>query len=222
MKVKKSGKQFAVIGLGRFGSSMAVSLYKMGYDVLAIDNDLKKVQDFSNDFTHVVQANSTDENALRELGILNFDVVIVAIGEDIESNIMTTLQLKEIGVKYIVAMARTPLQMKVLEKIGADRVVAPEHDMAQRVAYNLVSTNVMDYIELSDEFSIAETTLPKAFIGKTLIEANLRAKYNINVVAIKRGRHLIVSPMPSEKFHENDVIVVVGDNNGINGLESLE
>ena len=159
---------------------------------------------------------------MRELGILNFDVVVVAIGEDIEANIMTTLQLKEIGVKYIVSMARSPLQIKVLEKIGADRVVAPERDMAQRVAYNLASTNVMDYIELSDEFSIAELVIPRAFINKTLVESNIRAKYNINVVAIKRGEHLIVSPLPSEVMHENDVVVVVGDNENINGLEKLK
>ncbi|MBB5337231.1 potassium channel family protein [Pectinatus brassicae] len=222
MKLKSDTKQFAVIGLGRFGSNMAMSLYKMGYDVLAIDKNMKKVQDFSNAFTHVVQADSTDENALRELGILNFDVVVVAIGEDIEANIMTTLQLKEIGVKYIVSMARSPLQIKVLEKIGADRVVAPERDMAQRVAYNLASTNVMDYIELSDEFSIAELVIPRAFINKTLVESNIRAKYNINVVAIKRGEHLIVSPLPSEVMHENDVVVVVGDNENINGLEKLK
>lgn len=222
MDSKKNGKQFAVIGLGRFGSHIATNLYKMGYDVLAIDKNMDKVQDFSNEFTHVVQADTTDEKALRELGILNFDVVIVAIGEDIEANIMTTLQLKEIGVQYIVAAARSPLQIKVLEKIGADRVVAPERDMAQRVAYNLASTNVMDYIELSNKFSIAEITVPRAFVDKTLVESNIRAKYNINVVAIKRGEDVIVSPMPTEKLHEDDIVVVVGDNEHINGLENLK
>ena len=133
-------RQFAVVGLGRFGRNIAKSLHEMGYDVLAIDKDMEKVQDFSHEVTHVVQADTTDEEALRSLGILNFDVVIVAIGDDTEANIMTTLQLKEIGVPYIVAIAKSPLQIKVLEKIGANRIVAPERDMARRVAYNLAST----------------------------------------------------------------------------------
>ena len=129
---KPKDRQFAVIGLGRFGRNIAVALHEMGYDVLAVDKDMEKVQDFSHEVTHVVQADTTDEIALRSLGILNFDVVIVAIGDDIEANIMTTLQLKEIGVPYIVAIARTVLQIKLLEKIGANRVVAPERDMADR------------------------------------------------------------------------------------------
>lgn len=217
-----ASKQFAVIGLGRFGSNIALSLYEMGHEVLAIDREIKKVQDFSNDFTHVVQADSTDENALREIGIVNFDVVIVAIGADIAANIMTTLLLKEMGVKYIVSVARNRLQMKVLKKIGTNRIVAPEYDMARRVAYNLTSSTVMDYIELSSEYSIAETTVPKILIGKTLIDANMRSIYNINVVAIKRNGDIIIPPPPTEKLQEGDVIVIVGSNAGILKLETME
>ena len=219
---KQNERQFAVIGLGRFGRNIAIALHEMGYDVLAIDRDMERVQEFSHEVTHVVQADTTDEDALRSLGILNFDVVIVAIGSDIEANIMTTLQLKEIGVPYIVAIARNVLQIKVLEKIGANRVVAPERDMARRVAYNLASTNIMDYIELSPQFSIVEIAVPKAIRGKSLSESNIRAKYGLNVVAIKRHDNLIVSPLPTEKLLENDVVVVVGSNEGINGLEALE
>lgn len=221
-KNSRNARQFAIIGLGRFGSNMAKALHKMGYEVLAVDKSMQKVQEFSDEVTHVVQADATDENALRALGILNFDVVVVAIGEDVQSNIMTTLQLKEIGVKYIVATARNTLQMKLLEKIGANRVVSPERDMARRVAYNLASTSVMDYIELSPQFSIVEITVPKAFLNKTLAESNIRAKYGINIVAIKRADHLIISPLPSEKLKEHDIAVVVGSNEGINGLEELE
>lgn len=217
-----ASKQFAVIGLGRFGSNIALSLYEMGHEVLAIDCDIKKVQDFSNDFTHVVQADSTDENALREIGIVNFDVVIVAIGADIAANIMTTLLLKEMGVKYIVSVARNRLQMKVLKKIGTNRIVAPEYDMARRVAYNLTSSTVMDYIELSSEYSIAETTVPKILIGKTLIDADMRSIYNINVVAIKHNGDIIIPPPPTEKLQEGDVIVIVGSNAGILKLETME
>ena len=222
MKTKSENRQFAIIGLGRFGSNMAKALHKMGYEVLAIDKDMQKVQEFSNEFTHVVQADATDEDALRALGILNFDVVVVAIGENLQSNVLATLQLKEIGARYIVATARDTLQIKLLEKIGADRVVSPERDMARRVAYNLASTSVMDYIELSPEFSIVEITVPHSFQNKTLVESNIRAKYGINVVAIKRGEDLIVSPQPTEHLLKDDIAVVVGSNEGINSLEALE
>ena len=215
-------RQFAVIGLGRFGRNIAKALYEMGYDVLAIDKDMERVQEFSHEVTHVVQADSTDEDALRSLGILNFDVVIVAIGKDTEANIMTTLQLKEIGVPYIVAIARTVLQIKVLEKIGANRVVAPERDMARRVAYNLASTNIMDYIELSPKCSIVEIAIPELLRNKALRESNIRAKYGLNVVAIKRHDNLIISPLPTEVLMENDIAIVVGSNESINGLEELE
>ena len=218
----KKDRQFAVIGLGRFGSNMAKALSKMGYEVLAIDKNQHKVQEFSDEVTHVVQADTTDENALRELGILNFDVVVVAIGEDVQANVLTTLQLKEIGVNFIVATSRNSLHTKLLEKVGADRIVAPERDMARRVAYNLASTSVMDYIELSPRFSIVEITAPKAFQNKTIAESNIRAKYGINVVAIKRGEDLIISPLPSEKIIKDDIVVVVGENESINGLEALE
>lgn len=221
-KIKGQDRQFAIIGLGRFGSNMAKALHKMGYEVLAVDKNPQKVQDISEDVTHVIQADATDENALRAMGILNFDAVVVAIGEDIQSNILTTLQLKEIGVPYIVATAQNSLHAKLLEKIGADRVVAPERDMARRVAYNLASTNVMDYIELSPKFSIVEITVPKSFQNKTLAESNVRAKYGINIVAIKRDDHLIISPLPSEQLRENDIAVVVGSNESINRLEELE
>ena len=218
----KKDRQFAVIGLGRFGSNMAKALSKMGYEVLAIDKNQHKVQEFSDEVTHVVQADTTDENALRELGILNFDVVVVAIGEDVQANVLTTLQLKEIGVNFIVATSRNSLHTKLLEKVGADRIVAPERDMARILAYNLASTSVMDYIELSPRFSIVEITAPKAFQNKTIAESNIRAKYGINVVAIKRGEDLIISPLPSEKIIKDDIVVVVGKNESINGLEALE
>lgn len=221
MKSKKDIRQFAIIGLGRFGSNMAKALTKMGYEVLAIDKNMERVQEFSNEFTHVVQADATDENALRELGILNFDVVVVAIGEDMQANVLTTLQLKEIGAPYIVSMARDSLQIKLLEKIGADRVVSPERDMARRVAYNLASTSVMDYIELSPQFSIVEIAVPEDFLDKTLMESDIRAKYGINVVAIKRKNDLIISPRPTERLQKGDVAIVVGSNDGINSLEEL-
>ena len=214
-------KQFAVIGLGRFGTSVATTLHQMGYEVLAIDSDEERVQEFSNEVTHVVQADTTDETTLSALGIRNFDVVIVAIGQDVQANILTTLQLKEMGVPYIVSKASSKLHGKMLEKLGADRVIYPERDMGQRVAHNLVSSSVLDYIELSPNLNIMEVSVPKTVVGKTLAETNLRAKYGINVVAIKRGDEIIIPPQPSEKIMIQDVLVVVGNIKGIQSLEGL-
>ena len=215
-------KQFAVIGLGRFGFSVAQTLSKAGYDVLAIDSNEESVQGISEFVTHVVQADTTDENSLKAIGIRNFDVVVVAIGENVQANILTTLLLKELGVPYIVAKAKNELHGKMLAKLGADRVVYPERDMGVRVAHNLVSTNVMDYIALSPNLSLVEVSAPKPLIGKSLAEANLRAKYGVNVVAMKRGDQLMVPPMPSEKIQELDVMIIVGASAGVQKLEDFE
>jgi len=217
----KKEKQFAVIGLGRFGASVAMTLLKMGYEVLAIDNNPDQVQKFGDSITHVVQADTTDENALKELGIRNFDTVVVAIGADIQANTMTTLLLKELGVNRIVAKASNALHGKMLQKIGADRVVYPERDMGCRVAHNLAAPNVLDYIELTPEVSVVEVSAPQMLLGKSLAEAELRSVYGINVVAIKRGEQMIVPPLPDEKIREQDILIVVGDSMGAQRLEEL-
>ncbi|HMM21167.1 MAG TPA: TrkA family potassium uptake protein [Selenomonadales bacterium] len=218
----KKLKQFAVIGLGRFGSSVARTLFEAGHEVLAIDADVEQVQKFSDDVTHVVQADTTDENSLKALGIRNFDVVVVAIGEDMQANVLTTLLVKELGVPFIVAKARNELHGKMLEKIGADRVVYPERDMGMRVAHNLVSTNVLDFIELSPNLSLVEVAAPRALVGRSLAEANLRAQYGVNVVAMKRDDEIIVPPLPSEKIRDSDILILVGGTAGIHKLEELE
>lgn len=218
----KSNKQFAVIGLGRFGTSVATTLHKAGYDVLAVDIDQERVQKFSDEVTHVAQADTTDENSLIALGIRNFDVVVVAIGDDIQANVLTALLIKELGVPYIVAKASSSLHGKMLQKIGANRVVYPEYDMGQRVAHNLVSTNVLDYIELSPNLSLVEITAPKMLVGRTLVETNLRGNYEVNVVAIKRGEEIIVPPRPTEQIAEQDILIIVGKIKGVQQLEAME
>ena len=218
----KQTKQYAVIGLGRFGSSVALTLARAGYEVLAIDSHEERAQQISDEVTHVAVADTTDESALKALGLRNFDVVVVAIGEDIQANVLTTLLLKELGAKHIVAKARNELHGKMLQKIGADRVVYPERDMGTRVAHNLVSTNVLDYIELSPNLSLVEITAPQALVGKSLIQSNLRAKYEINVVAIKRDTTLLVPPDPMEKIQSGDILLVVGNNDGLQILEEMD
>lgn len=161
-------KQFAVIGCGRFGSSVAKTLYKLGNDVLAIDRDGEIIQDISDSVTHAAEADVMDENVLKDLGIRNFDVVIVSIGSDLEASIMATLVAKELGVKTVVAKAQNELHAKVLYKIGADKVIFPERDMGVRVAHNLVSTNILDFIELSPDYSIVEINAISEWENKAL------------------------------------------------------
>lgn len=213
-------KQFAVIGLGRFGSSVARTLYELGHEVLGIDSDADNVQSMSGALTHVVQADATEEDVLRRLGIRNFDVVVVAIGHDIQASVLITLMLKELGVKYVVAKAASDLHGKVLSKIGADRVVYPERDMGIRVAHNLIASNVLDYIELAPEYSIVEMTAGENLAGKSLKELNLRARYGINVMALKRGNEVKLSPGPEDTIATGDVIVLVGPSDELAKIET--
>ncbi|MDD3839557.1 MAG: TrkA family potassium uptake protein [Clostridia bacterium] len=213
-------KQFVVIGLGRFGSSVARTLYALGHDVLAIDKDEELIQDISDSVTHAVQADATDENALKSLGIRNFDVAVITIGSDIQASIMITLLAKELGVKYVITKAQNELHAKVLYKIGVDRVVFPERDMGVRVAHNLVSSNILDYIELDPDFSIIEITAISRWIGKTLEELDMRARYGVNVLAIKQGNDINISPRGDDLIQENDILVVVGSNEDIKRLEN--
>lgn len=213
-------KQYVVIGLGRFGSSIAKTLYSLGNDVLAIDKDEEVVQEMADNVTHAVQADSTDENSLRALGVSNFDVAIVSIGSDIQGSIMATLLVKELGVKKIIAKANNELQGRVLKKIGASRVVFPERDMGVRVAHNLVSSSILDYIELSPEYSIAEIVSPSEWEGKTLKDLNMRSKYGINVMALKKNNEVNVSPTAEEIIEEGDIIVAIGGVEELNDLES--
>lgn len=212
-------KQFAVIGLGRFGTSVAQALYHMGHDVLAVDISEERVNSVMKDVTHVVQVDSTNEAAVRSLGLDNFNVVIVSIGQDVQASILTTLILKELGVKNIVAKARTELHGKVLYKIGANRVVYPEWDMGVRVAHNLVSANILDFIELSDDYSIVEIKAPPNMVGKTLQQLALRAKMGVTILAIKGEEGINVSPGANDRVREGEILVLVGKNEQLQKIE---
>ncbi|OFI06142.1 Ktr system potassium uptake protein A [Clostridium acetireducens DSM 10703] len=216
-----SKKQFIVIGLGRFGSSVAKTLYALGNDVLAIDSDEDKVQNVADSVTHSIQLDGTDENSLKSLGIGNFDVAVVTIGSDLQASVLVTLIIKELGVKNIIAKANNELHAKVLYKIGADRVILPERDMGVRVAHNLVSTNILDYIELSQDYSIAEIASPSEWYGKTLDELNVRANYGINIVAIKRENDINVSPAAEDTIKPGDIIVAIGSTSELSKLENF-
>lgn len=204
-------KQFVVIGLGRFGSSVARTLVGMGHEVLVIDKSEEKVQALSDVVTHGVVGDATDEKLLKQLGIRNFDVVIASIGENAQANVLVTMLSKELGVKYVVAKAVNDLYGKILAKVGADRVVYPEREMGERVAHNLVDTNLLDYIELSPEYSVIEIVASKRMAGKSLKELNLRARFGITLILIKRGEEVNASPGADDVIKEGDILVISGD-----------
>jgi trk system potassium uptake protein len=212
-------KEFAVIGLGRFGGSICKTLSEQGMEVLAIDMDEDKVNEFANIASHAVVGDSTDESVLKSLGIRNFDHVIVAIGDNIQASILTTLILKELGVENITVKAQNDYHEKVLTKIGADKIVHPERDMGRRIATSIISNNVLDYLELSEEHSIVEIVASSRVDGHSLIDLDIRAKYGINIVAIKRGKEIIVSPQASEIIRQGDILIVIGADVDINRFE---
>lgn len=216
-----ASRQFVVIGLGRFGSTVATTLYELGNDVLVIDKDEDVIQDISDKVTHSVQMDATDENALRTLGLRNFDVAVVTIGANIQASVMVTLLVKELGVKYIIAKGNSDLHAKVLYKIGADRVILPEQDMGIRVAHNIVSSSVLDFIELSPDYSIMEIEVLKEWCNKPLRDLELRSKYGINVMAIKKGDDINISPTAEEIIEEKDILVAIGSHNDLGKLEGM-
>ncbi|SDE15593.1 trk system potassium uptake protein TrkA [Paenibacillus sp. UNCCL117] len=212
-------KQFAVIGMGRFGFSVAKTLAGLGFEVLAIDSSEERIQEASQIVTHVVQADSTDEEAIRALGLRNFDVVVVAIGQDIQASILTTIIVKEIGVPKVVVKAQSELHGRVLRKIGADKVIYPERDMGQRVAHHLIASNIIDHIELSEDYSIVEIQASRQMVGRSLRQLDIRAKYGCNVMGIKSGEQMNIAPHAEDLIREDDVLVIVGKNEDLQHFE---
>jgi len=212
-------KQFIIIGIGKFGESIATNLYKMGHDVLAVDIDEERVQHIANKVTHAVQADATEEGTLEALGVKHFDGAVVTIGESVQASILITLLCKELGIRHVLAKAQNELHAKVLYKIGADRVVFPERDMGLRVAHSLVSTSFLDYIELTPDYSIVELKAAKDWQGKSLKDLNVRAEYGINIMAIKQDDKVVVSPAADDTIQRDDVLVVIGKARDINRFQ---
>ncbi|MBN6889215.1 trk/ktr system potassium uptake protein [Cytobacillus horneckiae] len=212
-------KDFAVIGLGRFGGSICRELAEQGLEVMAIDTNEARVNEFSIIASHAVVGDTTDESVVKGLGLRNFDHVIVAIGDDIQASILTTLILKENGVDKVTVKAQNDYHEKVLKKIGADVVVHPERDMGRRIAHKLASNNVLDYLELSDEHSIVEIVANERVGGHSIIDLDIRAKYGVNIVAIKRREQILVSPQANEIIQYKDILIVIGADHDINRFE---
>ena len=216
-------KSFLVIGLGRFGAAVARELSALGQEVLALDVDAENVQHIADEVTQAIQGDAQDEAVLRSVGARNFDCCVVAVGADMEASILITMMLKEMGAKKIIAKAMTPIHARVLERVGADRVVLPEIDMGQRLAQRLARTNVVDYIGVSDEFSIVEIHPPRSWVGNSLGKLGVRAKHQINVLAIRHGEggQVDVNPKPDKVIGPDDLLIVIGTNEQVNSVVEL-
>ncbi|MCX5692976.1 MAG: TrkA family potassium uptake protein [Candidatus Omnitrophica bacterium] len=222
-------RQFAVIGLGRFGMSVAKTLTEQGCQVLAIDKDEELVQDASEFVTEAVQVDSTDEKSLKAVGIKNVDVAVVGIGTNLEASILTTLTLKEMGVQEIVARAITQEHGKVLEKVGATKVVLLERDMGIRVANSLVSPSIIEHIYLSPEYSIMETLAPQIFIGKSIGDLDIRARHGLTIIGVRKKDQpnnkvceLNIAPRADYVIIQGDVLILLGSNENLNKFKQID
>lgn len=220
-------RSFAVIGLGRFGSAIATTLAELGQDIIGIDGDEERVRALSDTVLQAVQLDATDERALRAAGIQNMDVAVISIGENVESSVLIVMLVKELGIPTIIAKATTPLHGRILEKLGVTRVVFPDREMAQRLAHGLVVPNVLDYIELSPDFSIVEIPAPREFVGKTLKQLELRPRYGLTLIALKRpaegggGVVTNIAPTADDVIRAGDVLALLGNNDRLAQLEKL-
>lgn len=212
---------YVVVGLGRFGSEVARQLYDLGCEVLAMDTRSDLVQQISKDVTHAVVGDGQDIEVLKALGVRNMDCAIIAIGDDLAASVLATMNMKELGVPHVVCKAHDDTHRRVLEKLGADRVVIPEQENAARLARSLSSPNVLDYIELSDDYGIVEVPAPRGWHEKSLKDLNVRAKLGVNILAVRRGGKINVSPAADFVIRSGDVMVVLGDSLALEALQKL-
>ncbi len=220
MDTHMKSKQYLVLGLGRFGTSLAKTLCQLGQEVLAVDSDEQLVNDIAPFVTQAMQLNATDEGALSSLGVKNFDAAIVSIGQNTRDSILVSVLLKEMGVSYLVAKANDELHAKVLRKIGVDRVVFPERDMGARVARSIMTPNVLELMDLSDDYQIIETRLPEKWVDNTIIGINVRRKYGVSILAIHRNDRFLVAPAADMHFEAGDTLLVMGKKADIEQLDA--
>lgn len=214
-------KTFLVIGLGRFGTSVAKCLHELGNEVMVIDENAEQVQRISDLVTYAVVADARDEEVLESLGARNYDCAIIAIGDNLAASILITLNLKSLGVPQIICKAKDEQQKRALEKIGADRIVIPEREMGLKLAQSLTSASVLDYIELSSKCGIIEVKTPASWVGKDLRSINVRVKYGVNVIALRKNEEIVVSFSPDYALQKDDVLVIIGTNEQLTDVEKL-
>ena len=216
-------KQVVVIGLGRFGSNLATSLYNIGHDVLAMDTAEERVQSMMGRVTYPVTGNATNEIVLRELGITDYDAAVVAIGSDIVSSIMASVLLKTLGIPYVVSRAQNEIHGNTLERIGVDKVIHAEAEMGMRLAHSLFNPNVQEYLELAPSFGLSRLKVPNRFDNMTLRELGFsgpRDRYGLAVLAIKRGNDITLNPDSDDRLQTGDLLVLAGSDELLEKLES--
>ena len=211
-------KQIVVIGCGRFGTNLAITLEKLGNEVMVIDKDEEVINSIANKVTHSIICDVRVEGSLKELGLANFDICVVAIGSDYKTSIIATVEAKELGIPKIIAKATDSVQAMVLSKIGADRVIIPERDMGIRVANNISNSNILDSINLSDEYSLVEIAPIEDWIGKSIKESEIRQNYYINIVAVKTQKGLEINIGADYVIKYSDILLVAGRNDRISKL----
>lgn len=212
-------KSFAVIGLGRFGRAVARQLFEMGNEVLVVDKTMDNINEIADYVTRSVCADSKDEGVLKSIGITNYECVIVAIGDNITDSVLTTLTLKELGIKHVICKARGVQHEKILKKIGADMVIVPEQEAGVKLAISLVSNHLLDIIRFSDDYSIADSAVPQSWVGKSIIDVGVRKKYGFNIIAVKNKKdekNINITPGPDYIFTEDDIVLLVGKTTDIN------
>lgn len=217
----KTFQSFAVIGLGKFGISLAETLADANYDVMVVDDNEDNIQEVVNKVTYAVKADITEPGVMESLEIGNMDVVVVGISENKEASIMAVFQAKDAGVPYVLAKALDPLHGKILKRVGADRVIYPEISTGIRVAKNLMSGGFQELFELASDFSMVEFQVPQIWVGKSFSDIDIRKNYHVNVIGIKRGDEVDMSPSPTEEMGEGDILLVVGQNEKLNGLAEI-
>lgn len=213
-------KNVLVLGLGRFGSALARKLFEKGVEVMAVDRDYTKVQKLADQVTYAAQADMTDEEAMRELGINNFDIAVIATGSNIEASIEATLLCKDAGITTVIAKATNITHERILQKIGADKIIFPELESGERLARVISGSNLLEFIEFSSEFSLAEIRVHEAWIGKNLMELDFRNEYNLNVVAFERDGKTLINPNPTTLIEKNDLIVLIGKSEDVDKISN--
>lgn len=208
-------KQFVVLGLGSFGASVAVTLQQLGCDVVAVDQDMECIEDVADRVTYAMQADIGDPELFDVLGKESFDGIVIASSENLEGSIMATLAAKEAGIPYVLCKAHNKRYAEVLRKVGADAVVFPEKEMGKRIAKNLVSANLADWIALSPDYSVVEAAIPEKWIGRTLKELDVRKTYEVNVVGIKEGERVEITPDPDMPLKPKMILMLVGSNEAL-------
>lgn len=215
-------REFAVIGLGRFGSGVALQLEENGYHVLGIDMDEEIVQRMAPLITHVASLDSTDEEALNAIDILSFDTVVVAIGEDFEANLLTTVALKNLGVRQVISKAPTNRQVNILSRIGADRVIQPEYEAGKRLAQELSTPAILEKVALGPDHSLVEVVVPDKFSNQTILQSHIRQKYGVSILLVKRGDEVFVSPRADFILLPDDLLVIIGKEHRVDAFCTIE